>query len=233
MNLSKIIAATCLITSSAVAQAETWYDDWNVELVDVIEQVQHYGGNGTCEFQQQDVRLNQYTFTFENYTYPSVASFYLGDTTEASPTVSILAPYRVVDSNRFVQADIKFYACQALNLPTTFVENRVVSQKEVKTPIQPFVTFARYEFSQCVGGTRNGLLSFGGANGQNVKVRVSSSGSGFPNQTIYNGQSQGYIAFNTSSTGTKNVSVKIGSGSSKYININIPECGVGGGPHPF
>jgi hypothetical protein len=48
MNLSKIIAATCLITSSAVAQAETWYDDWNVELVDVIEQVQHYGGNGTC-----------------------------------------------------------------------------------------------------------------------------------------------------------------------------------------
>jgi hypothetical protein len=232
MNLKKIIAATCLITCSTVAQAETWFDDWHVELVDVIEQVQHYGGNGTCEFQQQDVRLNQYTFTFENYTYPSVASFYLGDTTEASPTVSILAPYRVVDSNGFVQADIKFYACQALNLQTTFVENRVVSQKEVKTPIQPFATFARYEFGQCVGGTRNGMLSFGGANGQNVKVRVSNNG--FPNQTIYNGQSsQGHIAFNTSSTGSKNMSVKFGSGSSKYLTVNVPVCGAGGGPNPF
>jgi hypothetical protein len=231
MNLKKIIAASCLIASSAVAQAETWYDDWSVELVDVIEQVQHYGGTGTCEFQRQDVRLNiGNTPAYETYTYPNNANFYLGDTTDAFPTVSVLAPFSVVDSNGFIQSGVKTYACQTIYLPSTYIENRVVSQREVKTPIQPFATFARYEFSQCVGGTRNGILSFGGANGQNVKVRVSSSG--YPNQTIYNGYSQGYIAFNTSSTGTKNVSVKIASGSSKYITINVPKCGVGA-PNPF
>ncbi|MFT6097609.1 MAG: hypothetical protein ACJAYF_000142 [Arenicella sp.] len=230
MNLKKIIAATCLITSSTVAQAETWFDDWNVELVDVIEEVQHYGGNGTCEYQELRVRLNQNEF--ESYTFPSIANFFLGDTTETSLTVSVTAPYSVLDSNGFVDNGLKSYACQVSSLPTTYVENRVVSQREVKTPIQPFATFARYEFMQCVGGTRNGMLSFGGVNGQNVKVRVSNNG--FPNQTIYNGQSsQGHIAFNTSSTGSKNMSVKFGSGSSKYLTVNVPECGAGGGPNPF
>lgn len=232
MKLNKVMVVACLFASSALAQAETWYDDWNVEIVDVIEQVQHYGGQGVCEFQRQDVRFNNDTFSYETYTYPSNSNFYLADTTEAFPTVGIIAPFNLIDSNGFIQSGVKTYACQAVFLPTTYVEDRVVSQKEVKTPIQPFATFAIYEFSQCVGGTRNGILTFGGANGQNVKVRVSSSG--FPNQIIYNGPSQGYIAYNTSSTGTKNVSIKIDSGSSKYLNINIPECDSGGGgPHPF
>ena len=231
MKKYKLLLST-LSLFTACASAETWYDDWGTETKDIVENVQHYGGSGTCSYQQEDL-LSTSSFPFhQNFLFPKTKSFTLFDTTDAYPTVLVRDTYRRINSNGFIDFGYKNYNCQAINpLPTTYVESRVVGQETTRFPIQPFPQYAMYEFGTCRFGTRQGFLTIGGTNtAQNMKVRVSKYG--FPNQVIYNGSANASVSFNTSSTGSYNISVKLDDGSSMYTTAFVPNCGIDA-PEPF
>jgi len=231
MRKYKLFLST-LSLFTAYASAGTWYDDWGTETRDVVENIQHYGGTGRCSYQQEDL-LSTSNFPFyQNFEYPKLTSFTLFDTTDAYPTVSVTDTYRRIKSNGRIDFGYKSYACQATSpLPTTYVESRVVGQETTRFPIQPFPQYAMYEFGNCRFGTRQGFFSIGGTNAaQNMKVRVSKYG--FPNQVIYNGPANPGVSFNTSATGSYNVSIKFDDGSSLYTTAFVPNCGIDG-QEPF
>lgn len=216
------------LTLSNFSIAETWYDDWQTETVDVTEQVQHYGGTGHCTYDQQIVELSPLG-GYVTHLIPEIHQFFIHDTTDPTPTLSIYAPYQYITDTGLPFSDFANYPCTPVSpLPETYVENVVVAQREVRTPIQPFSSYALYEAASCSNYTRNGHINFGhsGSSSSNVKVRISRAG--FPSQVIFNGPSNGFISFSTSTTGNYNASIKIGNGSSRYFNINVPECGPGG-----
>lgn len=230
MNKAITIAASLLATQAVYA--ETWYDDWNVEIQDITETVQYYGGYGACEYELQEVVP---TGTgFEVVKQPLVKSNqFVGKSLEPYPTIKIVAPYSYLSSGRIHTIPNYQYDCKFISpLSETYTDEVVVDQVEVKTPIPPFASYTTYEFGACQFGVRRGFLSYENVSpNDNVKVRIASAGL-FPSQVVFNGLSSGFIGFNSSLSGNVSVSLKIGNGSSKYFNLYIPECGTEA-PEPF
>jgi|GEM_PF-5274276 len=218
---------------STFSYANSAYDDWEKKIVPVTEAIQHFGGNYTCKYDQY--RYGTDIYNPGSYGYYIAERFhtrYIQDSITSRPVLIVqdLAEY---PQNGFPVNNPYFnYQCSGVgDLPTTYIENKVVGTRVEYHPIQPFPTSASYEYANCgVGGDlgiRTGHLYVGGiSSGTSVVVKNVTGGA---QSILYSGPVNSWISINFSEFGVKTLSVKIDDGSTYRFVVNVPVCSGGGG----
>lgn len=222
-----ILASTLLLTANVAAAAK--YDDWEKVTVNITQAVQHFGGPYTCVYNQKVYGLNIYTGRTEFHQVEKFHSTYVADSLTARPALAVQDLAILPDYHNLpVPYENYTYRCDGTtNLAKTYIEQKVVGTKIEYRPIAPFPTYAQYEFHSCANYTRNGSIMIGGANGaSNMVVKDISGHSPI---TIYSGPASSYINYSTASYGGRELSIKLDSGSSYYLNVHVPRCEPGGG----
>ncbi|GAA0546975.1 hypothetical protein GCM10009098_13190 [Rheinheimera aquimaris] len=220
---------------STFSYANSIYDDWEKKIVNVTEAVQHFGGSYTCKYDQfrygYDINNPGY---YGYYTAEKHLTRIVSDSITPRPVLIVqdLAEY---SQNGFPMNVPNYnYQCTGVaDLAPTFIENKVVGTRVEYHPIQPFPTFASYEYANCGFqgdiGIRTGHLHVGGiSNGSSVVVKDVTGNS---NSVLYSGPVNSWISVNFSSFGVKTISIKIDSGSTYRLTVNVPVCS-GGGDDP-
>ncbi|HEY0923904.1 hypothetical protein [Rheinheimera pacifica] len=232
--MKKIIFVSTLLLTANFAEAAR-YDDWEKVTVNITQAVQHFGGNYTCRYNQLRFGHDIYTGLYGYHTQERYYSTYIPDSINARPALVVtdLAEYPgqggVPVNNPFYN-----YRCDGTaDLAATYIEQKVVDSRIEYKPIAPFPTYAQYEFLSCTNYTRNGSLMIGGVAGASQMVVRDITGSS--PITIYSGPPGFYINYATAAHGGRELSVKLDSGSSYYLHINVPRCtpGDGGGVQPL
>lgn len=225
--MKKIVFVSTLLLTASFAEAAR-YDDWEKVTVNITQAVQHFGGPYTCVYNQQLYGANPYNINgFYNVT--KFHSTYISDSITARPALIVQDLAFLPDNLGFPYPNERYnYRCDGTaDLAPTYIEQKVVDTRTEYRPIAPFPTYAQYEFLSCTNYTRNGSLMIAGVAGASHMVvkDIVSSGA----MTIYSGPAASYINYSTASYGGRELSIKLDSGSSYYLHINVPRCSPGGG----
>ncbi|MCS4306995.1 hypothetical protein M2404_001320 [Rheinheimera pacifica] len=223
------IFTSALLLTTSLAQAAK-YDDWDAVTVNITQAVQHFGGNYTCKYNQYRFGYNIYNPGYYGYyTQEKFHSTHIADSITARPALPVqdLAEY-LGHGGIPINDPYYIYRCDGTaDLAKTYIEQKVVGTRIEYRPRAPFPTYAQYEFFSCTNYTRNGSLIISGVAGASQMVVKDITGSS--PITIYSGPAGSYINYATSAHGGRELSIKLDSGSSYYLHINVPRCSPGGG----
>lgn len=222
---------------STFSYANSIYDDWEKITVNVTEAVQHFGGNYTCKYDQYRYGFDVFSGRYGYYTEEKRRTTYIADSIVPRPSIPVQDVAEYLQNGFPINNPYHIYTCSGLaDLPRTHIENKVVGTRVEYHPIQPFPTYASYEYANCgLGGDigiRTGHLNIGGiSSATSLVVKDVTGGS---QSTLYSGPVNSWISVNFSEFGIKTLSVKIDNGSTYRFVVNVPVCtGSGNDPVPI